>query len=58
MEKNFYFEAVVSLKEMSDREEALEMIKWVVRELQGISNRTDSQDDDLKEALEVLGSWQ
>ena len=58
MEKNFYYEAVVSLKEMSDREEALEMIKWVVRELQGISNRTDSQDDDLKEALEVLGSWQ
>jgi len=58
MEKNFYYEAVVSLKEMSDREEALEMIKWVVRELQGLSGRTDSQDDDLKEALEVLGSWE
>jgi len=58
MEKNFYYEAAVSLKKLSDREEALEMIKWVVRELQGISVRTDSQDDDLKEALEVLGSWE
>lgn len=58
MEKNFYYEALVSLKEMSDREEALEMIKWVVRELEGLSDRTDSQEDDLKEAREVLGSWQ
>jgi hypothetical protein len=58
MEKNFYYEAVVSLRQMSDREEALEMIKWVVGELQGLSDRTDSQEDDLEEALEVLGSWE
>ena len=58
MEKNFYYEAVVSLKRMSDREEALEMIQWVVRELEGLPNRTDSQEDDLKEAADVLGSWQ
>ena len=58
MEKNFYYEAVVPLKPMSDREEALETIKSVVRELGGLSNRTDSQEDDLKEASEVLGSWQ
>jgi hypothetical protein len=42
---------------MSDREEALELIKWVVRELRGLSGRTDSQNDDLKEAEEVLDSW-
>jgi tetratricopeptide (TPR) repeat protein len=58
MEKNFYYEAVVSLKDMSDREEARELINWVIRELQGLTGRTDSQNDDLKEAREVLESWQ
>lgn len=58
MEKNFYYEAAVSLKDMSDREEALELINWVIRELQGLSGRTDSQNDDLQEAREVLESWQ
>jgi tetratricopeptide (TPR) repeat protein len=58
MEKNFYYEGVVSLKDMSDREEALELIKWVIRELEGIAGRTDSQNDDLQEAREVLESWQ
>jgi tetratricopeptide (TPR) repeat protein len=58
MEKNFYYEAIVSLKDMSDREEALEMIKWVIRELEGSASRTDSQNDDLQEAREVLESWQ
>jgi hypothetical protein len=57
MEKNFYYEAVVPLKDISDREEALELINWVIRELEGLSNRTDSQNDDLQEAEEVLESW-
>ena len=57
MEKNFYYEAVVSLKDTSDREEALELINWVIRELQNLPERTDSQDDDLKEAREVLETW-
>jgi len=58
MEKNFYYEAAVTLKNMSDREEALELINWAIGELKGLSGRTDSQDDDLKEAEEVLESWQ
>ena len=58
MEKNFYYEAAVTLKDISDREEALELINWTIGELKGLSGRTDSQDDDLKEAEEVLESWQ
>jgi tetratricopeptide (TPR) repeat protein len=58
MEKNFYYEAAVTLEDTSDREEAVELINWVIRELQNLSERTDSQDDDLKEAREVLESWQ
>jgi len=57
MEKNFHYEASVTLKNMSDREEALGLINWVIRELGGMSNRSGSQDDDLKEAKEVLESW-
>ncbi len=57
MEKNFYYEASVTLKNMSDREEALELINWVIRKLRAIPNRSGSQDDDLKEAEEVLESW-
>ena len=57
MEKGFYYEAVVSLKDMSDREEALELINWVIRELEHLPRRTDAQEDDLREAKEVLESW-
>jgi tetratricopeptide (TPR) repeat protein len=57
MEKNFYYEAVVSLKEISDREEALGMIDRVIGELEKIGDRTDSQNDDLMEARELLASW-
>jgi tetratricopeptide (TPR) repeat protein len=58
MEKNFYYEAEVTLRDISDREEALELITWVVRRLEGLSGRTDSQNDDLEEAREFLDSWQ
>ena len=57
MEKNFHYEASVNLKNMSDRDEAVELINWVIRELRAIPNRSGSQDDDLKEAEEVLESW-
>ena len=58
MEKNFHYEASVTLKNMSDQEEALELINWVIRELEGMSNRSGSQDDDLKEAEESFESWE
>ena len=58
MKKNFHYEASVTLKNMSDQEEALELINWVIRELEGISNRSGSQDDDLKEAEESFESWE
>jgi len=58
MEKNSYYEAAVSLETISDREEAVQMIEWVIAELEAVVERTDSQDDDLREAEEALISWQ
>ena len=40
------------------KEKALELITRVIRRLEGLSGRTDSQNDDLEEAREFLESWQ
>jgi len=56
-EKSLYYEGVVDEKNASDREEAVEMIKWVIQQLGSIQNRKTSQNDDLKEAKETLQGW-
>ena len=56
-EKSLYYEGAVELKNVSDREEAMEMINWVIKELSSIKNRKKSQNDDLKEAKETLSGW-
>ncbi len=57
LEKNFNYEGIVELEKGSDREEAGKMIEWVISELESISTRGKSQNDDLKEAKETLASW-
>jgi tetratricopeptide (TPR) repeat protein len=57
MEKNFYYEAEVSLEDVSDRQEALRLVSWAAERLQGLERRTRSQQDDLKEAQELLAAW-
>jgi tetratricopeptide (TPR) repeat protein len=57
MEKNFYYEAAVKLKEVSDRQEALELVSWAAQQLKDLPQRTRSQADDLKEAQELLAAW-
>jgi tetratricopeptide (TPR) repeat protein len=57
MEKNSYYEATVALKNLSDREEALELLTRVVRDLESMSRRTDGQNDDLEEAKELIAEW-
>ncbi len=58
MKKNFYYEAVVNLKDQSDEEEAFELIKWTIRELEATANRSGGQEDDLQEAKEELAARQ
>ncbi len=57
MEKNFYYEAAVTLKDVSDRQEARELVSWAVQQMQDLPQRTRSQEDDLKEAQELLPAW-
>ena len=57
LEKNCYYEGTLSLKNLSDREEARELLGWAVGELQALPRRTQGEEDDLKEALEVQAGW-
>jgi hypothetical protein len=57
MEKNFYYEAAVTLENVSDRQEALELVSWAAQQLQDLPQRTRSQRDDLKEAQDLLAAW-
>ncbi len=58
LKKSFYYEGIVSLKDISDREEAVEMIRWVIEKLESIPNKTPSKLDDLKESKELLAKWE
>ena len=57
LEKGFYYEGTIKIKNIADREEARDLLERVITELKGITNRSKEQDDDLKEAKETIGSW-
>jgi hypothetical protein len=57
MEKNCYYEGTLTLKNISDREEAQELLAWTVGQLQALPRRTQGEEDDLQEALETQSDW-
>lgn len=57
LEKNAYYEGSLTLKNLSDREEARELIAWTIRQLESLAGRTPGQEDDLKEARETQAGW-
>jgi tetratricopeptide (TPR) repeat protein len=57
MEKNSYYEGTLTLKDLSDREEARQLVAWTVGQLQALPRRTQGEEDDLQEALEVQAGW-
>lgn len=69
MEKNWYYDGFVDLtkatayssngiKNMSDREEAVVIIKWLLSELKKLSNKKPGDFDDIEEAEELLAEWE
>jgi tetratricopeptide (TPR) repeat protein len=56
-EKNCFFEGTVVLKNMSDREEAFELVQYVIEELEDLPDKTKGQRKDLEEAKELLAQW-
>ena len=57
LEKNSFFECQVSLKSMSDREEAKQLIQWVISEIEKIANKNYFQKKDLREARKLSNQW-
>ncbi|SIQ28307.1 hypothetical protein SAMN05920897_106115 [Alkalispirochaeta americana] len=58
LERGLAYEGIVSLKEQNDREEALEIIRWVIGELSAVESPRVRQRMDLAVARERLSSWE
>lgn len=57
LERGFYFDGTVPISDRTDREEALEIVRWVVGELSRVSNPRVRQRMDLSDAKELLEAW-
>jgi tetratricopeptide (TPR) repeat protein len=57
LEKNSFFECQVTLKPMSDRMEAREILQWVIDEIGKIPDKNYFQKKDLAEALKKKAEW-
>ena len=57
LEKNYYYEGVVRIPDMTDREEAMELIEWVIEEFEALPWLRRSQRLDLDGAREDLRTW-
>ncbi len=69
MEKNWYYDGFVDLtkataysasgiKNMSDREEAVIILNWLLAELNKLSDKKPGDYDDIEEAEELLAEWE
>ncbi len=57
IERAFNYEGTISLPDGSDRDEAMDIINWVISEIQALDSPTQGQLDDLAEAEELLDDW-
>ena len=56
LEESFTYEGFVDIPDMSDAEEAAEILDEVISRLEGVSNRTDGEQRNLREARELRES--
>jgi hypothetical protein len=57
LEKGSLYEATAALQDMSDREEAKELVQFAVSELGRLESLTAPQAKDLQKAREILKGW-
>ncbi|RKX76846.1 MAG: hypothetical protein DRP87_10775 [Spirochaetes bacterium] len=57
LQKAFYYEGIVELENISDREEARKIVDWVVKEIEALPNPDKGYRDDLSKAYEALSDW-
>ncbi len=54
LELSFAYEGAVELADMSDREEAKSLLQWEIGELENMESRTAYEENDLRQAREIL----
>jgi len=57
LDKGSLYEATITLKDVSDRDEARALVQWVVDELEKAPSITAPQKKDLQKAKDVLKGW-
>ena len=57
LERNFYYEGTIDIDDVSDREEAMTIIRWVIDSFEAIPELTQTQIDDFVEARESYDDW-
>lgn len=57
LEKNFSYEGTVDIPDVSDEEEAIDIMRWVISEFQARQFLKDSHKTDLEEARADLADW-
>lgn len=58
VERYFYYEGTIPLEPMSDREEAKNILHWVIDEIESIDSPIPPYESDLLYAQETLDSWE
>jgi hypothetical protein len=56
-DKAMYYESSVTLRNVSDRDEARSLAQWVVAEIEKRESRTAANDKDYQKAKDVLKGW-
>ena len=56
-DKNFFYEGIVDIPDISDEEEAIEMMRWAISELEKKPMLKNSERVDLAEAVADLADW-
>jgi hypothetical protein len=57
LEKGSAYEGTLTLKAMSDRDEAREIANWIIAEMSKMASRNAGQEDDLQETRDTLAEW-
>lgn len=57
VEKAFNYEGIVDIPRMSDRQEAVELLKWFIAKLESLPTLDGGDREDLAEAKEDLAKW-
>ncbi len=58
LEKSGYFEGTLTLENVSDRDEAKKIVNGIIQELEGMASRNKTENDNLKDAKDLVKTWQ